>query len=262
MRAPFLIAAVFALGVAPARGEDLSFTGYARSLDTGELLYVESHFVVDAGQAHERRVVLYRCSADSPPFARKQLEYGMERASPSFDFEDARSGFAEGFARTARGLTVFARAGARAPLRTGSINPMGTLVADAGFDNFVRSRWDSFEHGAAIKVSFLVPSLLAAVSFRLRKVDEERIDGEIATVIRLSLTGPLGWFLPDIDVSYRQRDRRLMRYRGLTNIRDAHGKLLAAQIDFPEAARNPVKVDLAALRALPLRSCGGSTQGS
>jgi hypothetical protein len=53
-------------------------------------------------------------------------------------------------------------------------------------------------------------------------------------------------------VSYRKRDRRLMRYRGITNIRDARGEMIAAQIDFPNDVRTDAAVDLAALRALPL----------
>ena len=254
MRAPSLLFALLAL-FAAAQANDRSFTGYARALDTGALLYVESHFVADAGKALEKRVVLYRCTANSTPFARKQLDYGGVRTTPSFAFDDARSGFAEGFIHAARDSSVFARAGADAPLRTGFIGHQDTLVVDAGFDEFVLAHWDSLARGASMKVVFLVPSLLEAVSFRLRKVDEDRIDGEVASVIRLSLAGPLGWFLPDIDVSYRQRDRRLMRYRGLTNIRDAAGKLLAAQIDFPDSARSFAAVDLAALRALPLQSC-------
>jgi hypothetical protein len=157
--------------------------------------------------------------------------------------------------RDAAGLTVFARGGAHAPVRTQALTPTGTLVVDAGFDEFVREQWDSLEQGAAIRVPFLVPSLLETIHFRIRKTAEVPIEGEAASVIRLSLAGPLGWFLPDIDVSYRKRDRRLMRYRGLTNIRDAGGVLLAAQIDFPESAQNASAVNLAALRALPLSRC-------
>ena len=110
-------------------------------------------------------------------------------------------------------------------------------MADAGFDEFVREQWESLEQkGIASTVPFLVPSLLDSVTFRVRKVGRgDRSTAKPQSVIRLSLAGALGWFLPDIDVSYRQRDRRLMRYRGLTNIRDAGGELLKAQIDFPES---------------------------
>lgn len=252
MCSPISAGIVLTLLAMSARADDYSFTGYARSLDTGELLYVESHAVTDGGSPRETRVVTYRCAADSAPFARKQLEYSAQRTSPAFTFEDARSGYAEGFERDARGLTVFERAGSRAPLRSEAISPSRTLVVDAGFDEFVREQWESLEQGTPSRVPFLVPSLLESVDFRVRKVAEVTIDGELASVIRLSLAGALGWFLPDIDVSYRKRDRRLMRYRGLTNIRDARGQLLKAQIDFPEAVQASSAESLASLMAQPL----------
>jgi hypothetical protein len=94
------------------------------------------------------------------------------------------------------------------------------------------------------------------VQFRVRKTGETTIDGQAASVIRLSLASPLGWFLPDIDVTYRRSDRRLMRYRGVTNIRDGTGEVISAQIDFADADRSSAAVDLDALRALPLaRGC-------
>jgi len=259
MRATTFVAALCAMAITSAHAGNLSFTGYARSLDGGELLYIETHAVADPGGAREQRVVLYRCPADSKPFARKLLEYGSERTAPGFDFNDARSGFAEGLTRDSRGLTVFARLGVHAPVVAAPLVSPGELVADAGFDEFVRGRWDSLERGQVSKVPFVVPSFADTVSFRVRKVGDTNIDGDAASVIRLSMAGPLGWFLPDIDVSYRKRDRRLMRFRGTTNIRDAAGELLKAQIDFPDTARSEAVVDLAALRSLPLvNNCNGS----
>ena len=252
MRFPLFACTFLMLLAISARADDYSFTGYARSLETGELLYIESHAVSDGGNPRETRVVLYRCAADSAPFARKQLEYFGQRTSPAFTFEDARSGFTEGFERDAHGHTVFERAGSQAPLRREAISPTRTLVVDAGFDEFVREQWDSLEQGASSKMLFLVPSLLDSVNFRIRKVAEVNIDGESASVIRLSLAGALGWFLPDIDVSYRKRDRRLMRYSGLTNIRDAGGELLKAQIDFPESAQSSSAGSLPSPLAQPL----------
>jgi len=233
-----------------AMAVDGVFTGYARDLETKALLYVESHAVSNAGTAREMRVVLYQC-ADGSPFARKELSYTRDRIAPGFRFEDARSGYADGLARDAQGLEVFERSGSGAPLRRERVDAAG-LVADAGFDEFVRTRWDELESGKAIDAPFLVPSRLDSMPFRVRKVDEANIDGETVSVIRLSLAGLLRFFLPDIDVSYRKSDRQLMRYRGTTNIRDANGKLLVAQIDFPAAERRNVAVDLPALTARPL----------
>lgn len=253
MRTPLLAACVSLIAVA-ASAADASFTGYARSLDGATLLYVESHAVSGAGTVGEARVVLYRCAVGAAPFARKELDYGADRIAPAFAFEDARSGFAEGLRRNVRGLEVFARAGANAKLRSELLTPAGALVADAGFDEFVRARWDLLEKGVTVEVPFLVPSRLDSINFKVRKVSEATIEGESASVFRLSVAGPLGWFLSDIDVSYRKSDRRLMRYRGITNVRAADGQMLAAQIDFPNADHNDGAIDLGALRALPLVS--------
>jgi len=236
-----------------APAADLTFTGQARDLETGALLYVESHAVSGSGGRRELRVVSYRC-ANGATFARKTLDYGDARLAPAFALDDARSGVSEGLERSAQGMRVFERTRGAA-LRSKRIQSTD-LVADAGFDEFVRARWESLESGDALVVPFLVPSRLDTVKFRVRKAGETTIDGQAASVIRLSLASPLGWFLPDIDVSYRRSDRRLLRYRGVTNIRDDTGDMISAQIDFAEADRSAAAVDLEALRAMPLaRGC-------
>jgi hypothetical protein len=253
MRAPILAACLFA---ADAWATGAVFTGYARDLKTNSPLYVEVHSVAEPGTTRETRVVMYRC-ADGSPFARKELAYDADRTAPAFRFEDSRSGYSEGLVRRADRLEVFERSGARAARRTARVDREG-LVADAGFDEFVRLRWDALERGEALDAPFLVPSRLDRMAFRVRKIGEIRIGEETASVIRLSLAGLLRLLVPDIEVTYRQRDRVLVRYRGLTNLRDAAGRMLEAQIDFPDDGRYEVAVDLAALRAQPLVTrCGG-----
>jgi hypothetical protein len=255
MRAAFLLVLPLLLA-APTPAADHTFIGFARDPVSGALLYVETHAVTDAGTPREQRVVLYRCDEHSPPFARKSLSYDRARSRPSFQFEDVRSRHAESLSRMGSELRVAARAGATAPWRQGSLADGGGLVADAGFDELVRESWPALERGETLQVPFLVPSRLDSVEFRVRKARDTTIAGAPASVFKLSLAGPLGWFLPDIEVSYRKSDRRLLRYLGLTNIRDAQGELLRAQIDFPQPPRLDGPVDLAAMRALPLASCG------
>ena len=79
------------------------------------------------------------------------------------------------------------------------------------------------------------------------------VEGAAASVIRLNLSGVFGLFLPYIEVSYRKSDRVLLRYEGLTNIRDGQGKNLVASIRFPPAERRAgAAVDVTRLRAEPL----------
>jgi hypothetical protein len=237
-----------------SRAADLTFAGRAHDLETGALLFVESHAVSGSGGPGETRVVSYRC-ANGATFARKTLDYGDARLAPAFALDDARSGVSEGLERSAGGTRVFERS-RDSSLRSKPLRDAADLVADAGFDEFVRARWDALEAGEALVVPFLVPSRLDTVNFRVRKAGDTTIEGRAASVFRLSVASPLGWFLPDIEVSYRQGDRRLLRYRGITNIRDADGAMISAQIDFSDADRDESAVDLDALRSTPLaRRC-------
>ncbi len=238
-----------------APAADLTFIGRAHDLDTGTLLYVEVHAVSDSGEPRESRVVSYRC-ANGATFARKTLDFSGAREAPAFSLVDARSGVSEGLERGARGPTVFERSRGT-PGRSKALGDVAGMVADAGFDEFVRAHWEALDAGDALVVPFLVPSRLDTVRFRVRKAGETTIDGRPASVFRLSVASPLGWFLPDIDVSYRRQDQRLLRYRGVTNLRDGAGDMISAQIDFSDDDRTVGAVDLEALQAQPLaRGCG------
>ena len=246
------LAASFATTVLEAA--DLQFTGLARTRE-GAPLYVESHYVSKAGEIGETRIVMYRCRQDGPAFARKELSYGKLREEPEFIFTDARSGYVEGLRQTPQGPRVFQQENSRSPRREAKVPANVAIVADAGFDEFVRKHWDELEAGKAVRFPFLVPSRLDYLSFKVKKHHETRLEGAVASVIRLNLSGVLGWFLPYIEVSYRKSDRVLLRYDGLTNIRDDSGGNHVAIIEFPARERRVVpSVDLVKLKAEPLVS--------
>jgi len=239
----------------PVRSADLVFTGYARDLETRRVLYVESHFVRDFGQKGESRVVLYRCANGTQTFARKELTYGEVREGPEFNFVDGRGGYTEGLRRTAKGPVVFQRDAARAPVREAAVPGNVVIVSDAGFDEFVRKHWAELEAGRTVRFPFLIPSRLDFLTFKVKKDREEPVEGAPSSVIRLNLSGVIGWFLPYIEVSYRKSDQVLVRYEGLTNIRDAEGANLIALIEFPMKERRPLPaggVALEAQKAVPL----------
>lgn len=235
-----------------ARAADLSFVGYARAIEGGALLYIESHLVSDAGTPREQRVVLYRCPRDESYFARKQLTYSELRTRPTFTLDDARTGYREGLRSTDAALEVFHRDATDQPLRTRPLSRAEEVVADAGFDEFVRARWNDLDAGRTVRFPFLVPSRREALTFKVKKHHDTTVENAPASVIRLNLGGWLGYFLPHIDVTYRKSDRQLLRYLGLVNVRDAKGDNLTAQIDFPIAERREGPVDLDAALTRPL----------
>jgi len=249
----FFVVLLLVLAAVSASAQYGIFTGYARDPQTGALLYVESHYVKDLGARNEQRIVLYRCSKQGPVFARKQLSYAQQRLAPEFRFEDGRLGYLEGLRREGANTEVYLREAAGSVERSARLTRGKAIVADAGFDEFVRENWSKLEAGESLRFYFLVPSRLDYLSFKVRKVGETRLDGELASVIQLNLSGVLGWFLSNIEVSYRQRDRALMRYAGVTNVRDLESGNVIAKIDFPAAERRLTDpLDFGALAAEPL----------
>lgn len=241
-------------GGARAAAAPSSYLGRAYAADRGELLYTEQHFLIpdDAGT---RRLVLYRC-ADGEAFARKWVRGDLDDAMPPFELRDARSGYREGAAPADRGLVVYAQPDAAAPERRADLVPPADGVVDAGFDAFVRRHWDALAAGSALPLHFLVPSELRFLPFRVRRVDADAPD---AATFRLSLGTWYGFIAPHIDVSYDLATRRLRRFSGLSNIRDARGENLVVRIEFApqdeQAEVDPATVAAADAAPLPGR-CG------
>lgn len=239
----------------PASAKLHGYVGEAHASD-GTLLYEEHHLVRGEIGRPEGRLVVYRCP-DGAAFGRKQVDYGDPLFAPSFSMEDVRFGYAEGFQREGNAGSAFVKAGASASRETEAIKAGKSLVVDAGFDEFVRAQWDALQKNEAVTLQFLVPSRLAAYKFKLSKVREETLFGEPASVYQLALSGLFGWFADEIEVSYRNSDRRLMGFEGLTNIRETLDSNIVAKISFPPERDEPAADDSAwdAASSEALTSC-------
>lgn len=234
--------------------------GLARAPGAEALAFREQHFLrTQAGRPLERLVV-YRCPA-GPAFARKRLDYLASTQAPEFQLEDRRSGYREGMRRRDGRVELFFRA-ARSGAERRALLRAAPGVADAGFDEFVRANWQSLLEGRTLPLRFAVPSRLRTMDFAVSKRGLARVGGEEAVLFRLRLDGLLGLVAPHIDVAYGLRNRRLLRFEGLSNMRDARGdRQLSLHIDFPAPPRPVAAAQWQAALAEPLAaSCGSGQQ--
>lgn len=251
MKAAFLL---LLLAIPAVTGATLRFQeGVARSPDSHQVLYREQHWIRDEAGRSSERLVLYLCP-NGTVFGRKHVDYRASASAPDFRFEDARTGYLEGFKR-GPGLRVFVRPGAQAPEQAAAL--AGTnLVADAGFDEFIRKHWAALASGQSLPLSFVVPARLESLGFSVRRVAQAQVNGEQAWIFRLRLGSLLGWLLPHFDVSYGQQSRRLLRFEGLSNLRDAAGKnQLTTTIDFPLSAQPVAEAQWQSALQAPLQAC-------
>lgn len=246
---------LFALAAPASALEGIAYSGEARALEGDALLYSEHHVVRQEDGAPRERYVLYRCPSGEA-FARKHVRYGEPPYAPQFENQDARFGYLEGFSRGKIAGEVFFRRSSGQEREQDAI-PLGeSLVVDAGFDEFVRAKWPLLQEGKSVPLRFLVPSRLSAYGFKVRKTGEEELFGETVSNYQLALSGLLGWFADEIDVSYRNSDRRLMRFAGLSNIRKSPDENLLVRISFPPDQQQALAQESwDAAQAEPLVNC-------
>ena len=213
------------------------YRGYAYTPDDHRLLYTESHWLYDEnGVGH--RLVIYSCP-DGQPFARKWVDTTPGTTTPDVDMLDSRVGYREGVRTGSGQREVYAQSDTAAPQKHAAIPtpPPPNAVIDAGFDAFVRERWDALSGSGVSPLPFLIPSQLRFVDFSAKKLRDEQADGRGIRWFRLQLAGWYAFVLPHIDVAYDASTHDLFEYRGLSNIRGEGSKNLTVTIQFPRAER-------------------------
>ncbi len=247
---------------APAAALDgyMTYSSVARTRHSSDVLYGERHVVFYRDGHLSEHTVLYTCRNGSA-FARKVLTY-PDALVPDFLLEDASNGMREGIREEAReGLasgtrTVFYRERSGDPEKSKPVPSVPGLVADAGFDEFVRAHWDSLVSGEALEMRFLLPSRLEDYRFQVQRLRGDSIAGIPAEVFRLRLSGFWGWFLPGIDVYYRSSDRMLLRFDGISDLEDSAGNNYKTTIDFPiEERKAATPQAMLEARQTPLEPC-------
>lgn len=239
-----------------SRGEDryARYVGSAYAPGSKRILYHEEHVLLQRDGTLAERIVLYRCP-NGTPFARKVSQYDALLA-PDVALENGDTGMQQGV-RHAQGMhQVYFRASRGEPEKSAPLPNDPSLVIDAGFDEFIRANWRALLDGKTIPLHFLVQSRLEAMNFKVYHLHSERTEDAAVETFRLKLDGVVGWVLPSIDVSYSSDEHVLMRYTGLSDLRDSHGDNYRAEIVFRNADRAPATAaDARAARAVPLGRC-------
>ena len=226
------IAGVFAIlgafGSTCASAAAQIYAGDAYDLKSGVLLFREEHYRYSAGDIGQQ-LVLYRCP-DGRPFARKLSRDDGDAQAPDFDMVDARLNYHEGVRRLADRREVYVKRSEELPEQAESLVVPRDGVIDVGFDEFARRHWDDLAAGKTLSLPFLVPSRRVFYSFNAKT---DNTPSATTMTVRLSIGAWYAFLVPHIDVIYDRASRRLLRYEGLSNIRNDKGKSYSVRLEFP-----------------------------
>lgn len=210
------------------------YQGNAFEQGSGKMLYSESHFIHYLNDKVVDRIVLYRCP-NGRAFARKVLQIKGRPQMPEFELLDQRTGYREGLVTRAGRLTVFYQSTAKKSEKSDTLDAGRALVADAGFDEFVRTHWTELLQGKAVPLDFVVPSQLDYLGFKVKWLRRATVEGDPAQVFKLAPSGLLGLLTSGLEVTYADADRSLREFEGISNIRDLSGDNYQTKIVFPKA---------------------------
>jgi hypothetical protein len=228
--------------------------GVARDPVSQRVLYKEQHWIRSSELQPVERLVVYRCN-DGTAFARKRVNYQASAQAPSFEFVDARKGFVEGLRYKQNKAALWFRPPGAAPEKNAFL-AVKNLVADAGFNEFIRLNWPTLRTGKALPLHFAVPTRLQAYKFNLKQVGESQLAGVPVVTYQMKISGLLSLIANPIEVTYDKSSRRLLRFQGISNVRDDAGEFdLMTQIDFPLPAKIGSEQDWQKNVSTPLSAC-------
>lgn len=225
----------------------LTAVGEAFDTETGELVYREYHFRQPGSALGS---VEYR-GPDRQLLGTKSLDFQAAPWAPAFQQIDLRTGELI-FARwQGSSLTLGYRESRRGETRQEKV-PSEALVADAGFDNFIRAHWNDLLGDREKSFAFAVPTRLDILTLVAQR---RACDDASAVCFRVK---PDNWFfamlVDPIDLKYDASSRQLLQFQGLSNITDADGGPQVVTIRYRHAEPGSYLADDRALGRTPERA--------
>jgi len=197
---------------------------------SGQFLYRERHEVTEVGGKPERALTVYYDRAGKE-IARLSSDFRRSPYAPTYRFKDARSGKQESVEVRGRSVQVD-YGGERKSL---AVPADETLVVGQGLHHFVRLNLARLSR-ETLTVRFAVPSRFDTYTFRVRPLDPPS-----PGVVRLRIEID-SWLMrqlaPNLEVDYELATRRLLRYRGVSNVEASDGSTqkVVIRYSYPKGA--------------------------
>ena len=215
-----------------AAPRDAVITGFAYERGTDNLLYTENHEVRLEGRDILEHKTVYKNAADEV-IATKWMDYTGHPFAPSFELNDLRDGYVEGARHEPAGYAMYSREKTDAKLQMGIAKVTSTFVADSGFDLYVREKMPALMEGKTQGFDMAVPSVQKVLSFEAIVLEQTELFDRAAIHIKVQPATLLRLLVAPIYLTYDSETGELLRYEGLTNIRNKSGNRYDARIDFP-----------------------------
>ncbi len=219
-------------GAARADEQVLRFYGYAYDLKTNRYLYTEAHRQrLRDGHWIDGAVRYY--DPDGHLIGSKTLDFSADPFVPVYRLDLPQSGYFEAITAVGERIEMAKREKSGAAVKTASVPRTPPICGDAGFHACIYAHFAELMAGQTLNFSFAVAGNLDVYKFRARRDGEAEFEGRKLVRLRLEPDSVLRWFVDPLEALYDPDGRRLVEYRGVSNLHDPrHGKPYTVRIAY------------------------------
>lgn len=198
-----------------------TFQGVARN-EAGEIVYIENHRLVYKNGRHQQNQTRY-VDATGSEMAVLDADFSVHPYTPSYRFQDKRFDREDGTLVSEDTVKVYGRGHKDSARRENTLPLTQNMMTGQGLHFFIRDHLEELvQTGASKRVKFLVP--LQGKSYDFRILPSAKDQRAITFKIEAD-----SWFLrlfaPSLEVTYDMATKRLLSYKGISNILGSDKKI-------------------------------------
>lgn len=198
------------------------FKGKAIESKSQKLIYNEDHTVEYNGKLVKKVITRY-FSPEGKEIAKLTSVFKDNSQLPDTEFIDNRTGYKEITKLNGEEYNI-KTISPKGKEKSGNIFVKDNLVCGQGYHNFIISKMDSFKVGETRELRFIIPSMRDYFTFDLTFLGPLNKEKPDEVSFRLDITNwILKMFADKIQVTYSKKDKVLLRYEGLTNLKNDKG---------------------------------------
>lgn len=211
---------------ASAQETEVVYWGEARD-GQGALVYREKHITRYADGRIRTSLTLY-LDPEGREIATLESDYEKSLAMPTYVFKDFRRQYEEGLRLRDGRYYIYSRDSNQGEQEKELRDPTNVFSCQ-GWHYYIVENLDSIGRGDTFSLRLIFPNKLRTYGFKIEKVSGE--GGFLNVRVRFA-NRLLSWFVPHLDLVYSKRERKLIEYRGVSNIFDANEDLQEVTITY------------------------------
>ncbi|MGQ1910409.1 hypothetical protein ACT3CE_11525 [Marinifilum sp. RC60d5] len=214
--------------------ENRIYEGIAMDKHSLEFIYKEVHHEIFWKGKHVETLT-YFIGKNGNEFAHRELNFRSSFQKPEYLLTDKRSGLLEEVIHLGSNqFNIRYRKNIDSKLKESNIYVPKPAVVDGGFNYYIKNNWDKLLDDKKLVFNYLSVAFQDYFTFRIYKADKQTNDPNIMLLKMECKQLFLRLMVKPIFVYYNLETRRIVKYDGISNIRDLNGISYKALLNYPE----------------------------